>query len=411
MTRVLRASTKAIPAELIGKTPDALIGRNIFDGSFLSPIVVARAAAIEHNLATMMEFCRINGAEIAPHGKTTMSPELIRRQIAHGAWGVTVANAVQARMVFDHGVRRVILANQLVNKSAVVWAFDASLRGLDLYCFVDSTEGLALLAGDRPQHPGQVSVLLEIGLADGRSGVRAMDEALALAEQAASPGSVRLAGVAGYEGVFVSADDPCDRSGTQHYLEVLATAFDRIAELGLFNQDAVPVLTAGGSACFDDVVNILKPVTEKHGAELVLRSGCYITHDNGLYDKISPLRNHPDLPPLQPALEAVAQVTSRPEPTLVLLDLGKRDVSFDEGLPVPLWRHDGPHRRSVPTTWRTTKLMDQHLFLAIEAHDEVAVGDFIAFGISHPCTTFDKWEFIPEIDDDGTIVAVLTTEF
>ncbi len=407
MTASLRFSTKAVPTDLVGASTGALIGRNIFDGSFLSPLVVARATAIEHNLATMSEYCRLHRAQLAPHGKTTMSPALISRQIAHGAWGITVANVVQARALFHHGVRRIMLANQLINEPAIAWAFETAALGLDLYCFVDSREGLDRLDRD---HSGPISVLVEIGRRGGRSGVRDLDEAIALAEAANAVASVRCAGIAGYEGVFISAHDD-DRRTVQEYLRELAASFEQIAGLGLFEAGSTPILTAGGSACFDDVVDILGPVARNHGAELVLRSGCYITHDSGFYDRVSPLRDHRDLPSFRPALEAIAQVTSRPEPTLALLDLGKRDVSFDEGLPVPLWRWQQSRRIGVPSSWRVSKLMDQHAFLTVDPTDELAVGDIIAFGISHPCTTFDKWTHIPEVADDGTVVAVLSTEF
>lgn len=407
MTASLRFSTKAVPADLVGAGTGALIGRNIFDGSFFSPLVVARATAIEHNLATMSEYCRLHRAQLAPHGKTTMSPALISRQIAHGAWGITVANAVQARALFQHGVRRIMLANQLINEPAIAWAFETAALGLEFYCFVDSREGLDRLDRD---HSGRISVLVEIGRSGGRSGVRDIDEAIALAEAANGVASVRCAGIAGYEGVFISAHDD-DRRTVREYLRELAASFEKIAGLGLFEHGGTPILTAGGSACFDDVVYILGPAARNHGAELVLRSGCYITHDSGFYDRVSPLRDHRDLPSFRPALEAIAQVTSRPEPALALLDMGKRDVSFDEGLPVPLWRLQRSRRIAVPSSWRVSKLMDQHAFLTIDPTDKLAVGDIIAFGISHPCTTFDKWTHIPEVADDGTVVAVLSTEF
>ena len=407
MTASLRFSTKAVPADLIGCSTDTLIGRNIFDGSFPSPLVVARATAIEHNLATMSAFCRLHRAQLAPHGKTTMSSELIARQLVHGAWGITVANVVQARTLFQHGVSRIMLANQLINESAIEWAFESAARGLEFYCFVDSREGLERLNRDRT---GNISVLVEIGADGGRSGVRSLDEAVALADEATAIAPVRCVGVAGYEGVFISPHND-DRGTVREYLRALVSAFERIVGLGLIEADNTPVLTAGGSACFDDVVDICGPAARHHGAELVLRSGCYITHDSGFYDRVSPLRNHGKLPSFRPALEVIAQVTSRPESVLALLDFGKRDVSFDEGMPVPLWRLHQRQRTAVPNSWRLSKLMDQHAFLEVGATDDLAVGDFLIFGISHPCTTFDKWTHIPEVADDGTIVAVIATEF
>ncbi len=408
MTEQLRSSSKAIPTDLVGAATDALIGRNVFDGTFLSPLVIARATAIEHNLATMREFCLANRVELAPHGKTTMAPSLISRQIAYGAWGITIANAVQARTLFDLGVHRLLIANQLVNEPAIDWALEASTRGLELYCFVDSHTGLSRL---NRNSAGHVSVLVEIGDRGGRGGVRNIDKAIALAEEARVLKTVRFAGVAGYEGVFLSAHDHADRRYVQDYLRLLAHSFERIAALGLYDPDTPPILTAGGSACFDDVVDICGSVADAHHGELVLRSGCYVTHDSGFYNEISPLRDHAELPPFRPALEAIAQVISRPEPTLALLDLGKRDVSFDQGLPVPLWRYEQTRRTPAPDSWRVSNLMDQHAYLTVEAEDALAVGDFISFGISHPCTTFDKWKHIPEVDDNGTVVAVISTEF
>ena len=442
----MTAGTKGIPADLVGRRPEALIGRNVHDGTFSSPLVIAKASAIAHNLETMRRYCAARGVEIAPHAKTTMAPSLVERQLSHGAWGVTAATAVQARALAAMGVTRIMLANQLVHPAAIDWAGRAAAEGLDLYVFVDSQEGVVRLARaasrrrlDQTGHPGshtegsgrpssrhegsghpaesqegsgRMSVLVEVGGEGGRTGVRQDDQVLALAEQAAATDGVRLAGVAGYEGVFLDPEGPDARARVRAYLSRLARAFEQVMDTGSIDEEHPPVLTAGGSACFDDVIDICGPATAAHGGRLVLRSGCYLAHDNGLYEQVSPLRSDPQWPPFAAALEAVGQVISRPEPSLALVDLGKRDVSFDEGLPVPLW-HRGPGGgpRPSPPHWEVTALMDQHTYLAVDPADAVTVGDFVSFGISHPCTTFDKWRHIPEVDDDGTVVSVISTEF
>jgi D-serine deaminase-like pyridoxal phosphate-dependent protein len=43
--------------------------------------------------------------------------------------------------------------------------------------------------------------------------------------------------------------------------------------------------------------------------------------------------------------------------------------------------------------------------------DRVAVGSRLEFGISHPCTVFDKWQLIPVLDDDGRVVDLIRTFF
>ena len=407
--RVLRLGDKGIPFDLVGRPISALLGRNTNDGSFGSPRIVAYADRISHNLGVMKEWCAHHGVEIAPHAKTTMAESLVRRQLAAGAWGLTAANAVQARTLQDMGARRIVLANQLVNSAGVTWARSAVDSGLELVVFVDSVAGLAALEGPAQSRP--IGVAVEIGAAGGRAGVRDLASALDLANAVAATSGVYLVGVAGYEGVFMDhgADDP--RAGVREYLCRLGEAFEAIRASGLIETDT-PILTAGGSACFDDVADILNHTASRCGAKVVIRSGCYLLHDHGLYERVSPLQNSLHWPPLQGAIEVVGQVLSRPEPELALLDVGRRDASYDSGLPRPLWwQRRGGDRATAPSHWTATSIMDQHIYVAVAANDQLAVGDFVGLGISHPCTTLDRWRLIPEITDDGTVVDVIVTNF
>jgi len=146
-----------------------------------------------------------------------------------------------------------------------------------------------------------------------------------------------------------------------------------------------------------------------------VRSGNYLTHDDGLYRRTSPL-TRPGAEPggFQAAMQVWAQVTSRPEPGLALLTMGRRDMSFDQDLPVPQrlwsgsdWTADGVEGCEV------VALNDQHAFMTLTAgaQDAVAVGSWIAFGVSHPCTVFDKWQLIPVVDTDDRVVELVRTFF
>ena len=427
-----RESTKAIPTEVAGAPNGNLVGRNIFDGSFFSPMLIARRSALQHNLKLMREFCLANDAVIAPHAKTHMAPELIARQIKNGAWGITVANAVQARTIAKLGVTRILIANELVNKAAIDWAFTTAATGTEIFCFVDSLAGLSCLD---TEHQAKINVLVEVGGFGKRSGVRQTTDALALAREVSTLNTVNLAGVAAYEGVFLDPTQNDDRSEVRKYLQQATEVFAEIAEIkeradnaenaeiANLTPSSPPIFSAGGSACFDDVVAVCGPTVRAHNGELVLRSGCYLSHDHGIYSTISPfaaptnLHLHPKHQSFQPALELVGQVTSRPEATLALIDIGKRDASFDEGLPQPLWwckpnrREQAASRKQAADTWRVFKLMDQHMCMEVKPADALAVGDYVAFGISHPCTTFDKWRHFFEVDDQHNILAVISTEF
>ena len=401
---------KGIPDALVGAPITSLVGLNVTDAEFLSPQVVVYQDRIAHNIELMSRWCRFHGCEIAPHSKTAMSPQMALRQLAAGALGVTVATAAQARVMQDAGVQRIILANQLVNKAGIAWADQACESGIDLAVFVDSLEGLKALrhsAGSR-----QISRLIEVGSGGGRTGVRSIEEAVALARAAGDSSGARVAGIAGYEGVFLDDTSSDPRRRVREYLQQMAAAFEAIAEQSLFAADRPPILTAGGSACFDDVAEILVPVAERYDSQVILRSGCYLTHDHGLYEGVSPLASDDRWPCFLPAIEVFSQVLSRPEPGLALLDAGRRDLSFDAGLPRPLGRgRIGQDRSPAPEWWRVTSLMDHHAFLSVGAEDELSPGDYVALGISHPCTTLDKWRHIPEINAEGTVIGVITTSF
>lgn len=401
---------KGIPDALVGAPIASLVGLNVTDPEFPAPQVVAYQDRIAHNIDLMSRWCRHHRCEIAPHSKTAMSPQLALRQLDAGAVGVTVATTAQARVMQAAGVQRIILANQLVNKAGAAWAAHACESGIDLAVFVDSFEGLHALRHSAASMP--ISILIEVGAEGGRTGVRSIEQAVALARDAADFSGVQVVGIAGYEGVFLDDSSLDSRRGVREFLRQMAAVFEAVAARSLFAADRPPILTAGGSACFDDVAEILVPVAGSLDGQVVLRSGCYLTHDHGLYESVSPLASDDRWPCFLPAIEVFSQVLSRPEPELALLDAGRRDLSFDAGLPRPLSRgRIGQDRSPAPKWWRVTSLMDHHAFLTLRAEDDLSPGDYVALGISHPCTTLDKWRYIPEISADGTVTSVIATSF
>jgi D-serine dehydratase len=150
----------------------------------------------------------------------------------------------------------------------------------------------------------------------------------------------------------------------------------------------------------------------------VLRSGCYLTHDSEHYRLIHQrlgLADELDSPEhgLIPALEVWGCVQSRPEPGRALVNLGKRDISHDIDLPVALWTCARGDTRATPAGHgvEVVALNDQHLFLSIPSDSTLGVGDLVGFGISHPCTTFDKWKAMFVVDDAYRVETMIRTCF
>ena len=379
---------RAMPAEEFAATRPSLFG-----GLFTWPVLVLRRAAAEANIATMAAYCRRHGWEFAPHAKTTMAPGLLAAQLAAGAWGLTVATANQALVLRRLGVPRVLIANEVLDPTALRWLAAQTAAGWEVSLQVDSVAGATLAA-----EAGTLRVLVEMGHDRGRTGLRTLDEVDQVARVVAAAPSLELAGLTAYEGQLRTETE------VDAFLDHLVAGFRRLT--GLLPER--PILSAGGSAWFDRVVARLAAVAGD--ATLVLRSGASVTHDDGFYREHTPFLRLPGEGPLATALDLWAQVISVPEPGLALAGMGKRDAPFDEGLPVPreIRRADGS---SVPATGlEVTKLNDHHTYLSTTGQP-VRPGDLVRFGISHPCTAFDKWRHIPVVDEDRRVVDVLETYF
>jgi D-serine dehydratase len=395
---------------------------NVLRGDLPFPLAVVKSSALSHNARWMRDFAARSGVLLAPHGKTTMCPQIFDRQIQAGAWGMTVATVHQLGICVGVGVRRVIMANQLVASLDIARVVELTHRHADLefHFLVDSVRQLELIASTaqacRLERP--LNALLEIGLAGGRTGVRDADDAIAVARAIASVPTVVLAGIECYEGLTITGDSERDERHVAGFLDDakrVATACD---EEGLFGRDTI-ILTAGGSAVFDIVAHEL-PTRLSRPVRTILRSGCYVTHDSGMYERLwrgiekrggERIRNSEGL---RHALEVWAIVQSRPEPDLAILTMGKRDVSYDVDMPRPIaWYRAGVHERPLvaPAEWRITKLNDQHAYVELPAQADLRVGDLVGCGISHPCTTFDKWSLLIEVDDAYDVVGGLRTFF
>ena len=182
-----------------------------------------------------------------------------------------------------------------------------------------------------------------------------------------------------------------------------------------FESDEV-LISAGGSSIFDLVAPLLKPRLSRP-VRGVLRSGCYVTHDHGSYRRYMAAMDtrlgcaHG----LQAALEVWARVQSCPEPGLALLSAGKRDCSYDIEMPIPAWwcARGATAPVAAPAAWTVSAMNDQHAYLrfAPDAAPAPQVGDLVGLGISHPCTTFDKWRWMALVDEHYDVVDALVTHF
>ena len=394
-------------------------GWNVLADDLPFPVALLKQAALAHNIAWMAERTRAWGVDLAPHGKTTMSPQLFARQIEAGAWGISFGNVYQLAVGVAAGVRRAIIPNQVMG-AADLAALQRLLQAhsdLRVLFLVDSRAQLAHIEAWAARHPPvrPFELLLEIGFGGGRTGCRSEEEALAVARAVHASPAACLAGVECYEGLWAQGDSRADAEWVGTLMDRVDAVARQCVREGLFADAEEVIVSAGGSAVFDLVAARLRPALgwpEGLRVRGVLRSGCYVTHDHGTYTRMmqamAPRLGCDCGDALRPALEVWALVQSCPEPGLAIVGAGKRDLSFDMGLPLPIARAAPGALQAAPAPlgWRIDALNDQHAYLRWDAADaDLAaqapeVGERIALGISHPCTTFDKWRWMPLVDED-----------
>lgn len=405
---------KGLPPDADGLTVGELAAqrRNLFTDGFATPVLALSAERLEHNLKLMEAYAARHGLAFAPHGKTSMAPQLFQRQIEHGAWGITLAVPHQVRVARAFGIERVFLANELVDAAALRWVSaeldaDPSFR---FVCYVDSVRGVELMDAALKGAARPVDVVVELAAGDGaRTGVRTEAECAAVADAVASVPTLRLVGVAGYEGEVPRAD-PERVDAWLRRLVALAVAFDEAGRFAAAGLDEI-VVSAGGSAWFDTVADVFAGIPELSLPVLkLLRSGAYVSHDDGHYRKLTPFNRVPEEGALEPAFRLWAQVVSRPSAEQAFVNAGKRDAAHDLDLPfAQVVRRDGVERPATGIS--VTALSDQHAWLRTTAEADLEVGDWLGMGLSHPCTSFDKWPLIPVAEADGTVVDYIRTFF
>lgn len=437
MTTQLEQSATAVPALSKGigfldrEVPSDEIARlrwNLLREDLSLPTAVLYEEKLAHNLAWMQKFADAYGAKLAPHGKTSMAPKLWHRQLQSGAWGITLATVHQVRVAYEHGIRRVLMANQLVGKQNIETVSRLLKdRGFEFLCLVDSAESVETLGHFFRSRRQRLNVLLEIGVQGGRTGIRNREQLHELITALNSyKDTVVLCGVELFEGLL------SDEKLIREFLKKAVDVSNELAREKCFQRSPV-ILSGAGSAWFDVVADVFcregatqvvpsRPISEsKFNAEVdvLLRSGCYLTHDAGVYRdaQVRMMKENPVAqkmaPALIPALQLWAYLQSIPEKNVAIVGFGKRDAAFDAGLPIPaLHFRPGQERPTpAPPDWKVTRLWDQHAHMQIPGNADVRVGDMIGFDISHPCLTFDKWRYLSVLDSNYQVIDVVETFF
>jgi len=330
-----------------------------------TPALLVDLDVMEANIARIVATCRAHGVAWRPHSKAHKTPEIAHMQIAAGATGVTCAKLGEAEVMAAAGIRDILIANQIVGPIKIGRLVDLADRADPIVC-ADSIENLTELDAAFTRANKRLRVAIEVDIGMNRAGVEPGAPVVAFAREIANRPGLRFAGVVGWEAHATTIGDAAEKERTVRAAVSLLTASARACREAGYR---VEVVSCGGTGTFPYCAQ--QPgVTEVQIGGAIFSDMHYLTH------------YHVDF---SPALTVLTTVTSRPTPTRIVVDAGKKTMSGDAAMPAP---------SGLPPI-AVLKLSAEHAKIELEQPSTMPkIGDKIEFIVGYSDTTVHLHEEI-----------------
>ena len=277
---------------------------------FETPSIVVDLDIAETNIRKMQTFADDNGMGLRPHSKTHKSPYWAHKQLDAGAVGITCSKVGEAEVLVDGGVRDVLIANEIVGAKKIA-RLAALEKRANVVVAVDNVENVRELSEAATAIGVEIGVLVDVNVRIARCGVEPGEPSTTLAKIVDGMAGVRFDGLMGYEG-HVTADEDEKRQIVTEAMDKFKYAKDEVESAGL----EAKIMSAGGTSTYMETAKI-DYVTE-------IQCGSYIFMDGKYLDEMSDF----DL-----AITVASTVISRPTPERGILDIGRKSMNAETGLP------------------------------------------------------------------------------
>jgi D-serine deaminase-like pyridoxal phosphate-dependent protein len=343
-----------------------------------TPFLYVDLDRMNSNIAAMAAAARELRVRLRPHAKTHKVPEIARLQIAAGAAGVTVAKVSEAEVFTDEGIDDLFVAYQVVARAQLERLVRLAHR-VQLRCAVDSREGAEVLSRAATDAGVELSVMLEIDLGIGRTGVRAGVAACELAQRITELPSLKLIGVYGFRGMRAFAEGAETReTWGRAEGEALASAADDLRAIGL----PIVEVSAGSTPTALPAATV-RGVTEIRPGQYLFGCANVVAQGTMRADEV--------------ALFARATVISRPADDRAVVDAGSKTLSSDG--PWEPGRGFG-YVASDPAT-RVVRLWEEHGVLGLgENARGLRVGNRVSIVPNHVCSAINLHDRLVGVHDD-----------
>lgn len=336
-----------------------------------TPAIVVDLDVMERNLSRMADYCRSHNLRLRPHTKSHKIPELAKRQLAHGARGITVAKIGEAEVMLDAGITDILIAYPIVGRGKAEKLAELATRA-EITVSLDSVEVARAISAEANKKDARVSVLVELDVGFRRCGVSNEDEALTVAREIADLPGLEFKGVMFFPGhLQVKEKERASlRAPVNDFLERALTKLERA---GLRAS-----IVSGGSTPTAREGHLFFGVNE-------IRPGMYIFNDRNMVGV--------DVAAIEDcALSVIATVVSTSVPGRAIVDAGSKTLSSDRYL-----AGDGRGFGMVKTDpeAEVEHLSEEHGNLNISRSTrEYRVGERLAIIPNHVCSTVNMHDQI-----------------
>jgi D-serine deaminase-like pyridoxal phosphate-dependent protein len=323
-----------------------------------TPALLVDLDVLDANIKRIADTCRAHGVGWRPHMKGHKTPEIARRELAAGAIGVTCAKVGEAEVMAAAGIRDILIANEIVGAAKVRRLMDL-VGPADPIVGVDSVANVNELAAAARAQGKTLKVAIEVNTGMNRAGVEPGGAVVAFANEIAKQPGLRLVGLFGWESQAVTIAEPTEKE------RVVVDAIAGLTASARACREAghgIEIVSCGGTGTFPYCIR--QPgVTEVQIGGAIFSDMHYRTH------------YHMDFPF---ALTLLATVTSRPTPTRIVLDAGRKAMPGDAAMPQPI---------GLPA-FSAMRLSAEHAKIELERpSDTPRIGDRVEFVVGYHDTT------------------------
>jgi D-serine deaminase-like pyridoxal phosphate-dependent protein len=337
-----------------------------------TPALLLDAGALKANIQRMASYFNGRHCKLRPHFKSHKCTTIAKLQMNAGAVGVTCAKLGEAEVLAEAGLRNILIANQIVGPLKIRRLLELCRRAAPMVA-VDSVDNVKMLSALASAAGVRLGLLVEVDVGMGRCGVAPGQPGLDLARLVASSAGLKFEGLQGYEGHCVDLRDETERTEkTQASLKALVGTRRLIETSGL----RVNIVSGGGTGTY--------AINGNYEGVDEVQAGSYAAMD-WWYGDIRP--------EFKQAMSILATVISRPNPKLVVIDVGRKGIGAEWG---------PPRLKNLPGGVVAGFGSEEHMTLAVPQDAAINIGDKIEIIPSHGCTTSNLYsEFV--VHENGVL--------